>query len=1015
MSDGSILRKRQADSSGWDADQDRKRIHFGQPLAHPEHVSTVSQSGVLPSLSDLSGSPSPWPTTTQSDANFISHQSLGGSLENPEFFDGAYQYLDSGLASQDGYPNQLVTSGPAFHTEYFSTQLGSPSGNCSLDYLQDPMQYSLTSDSISCHLNPPSFKPIGGQSPESYQFFSAPNFQPIPTTSVDVLTVHDQQKLTPHYRASPPVVTEPNGPDIPTLPCPRVAEETPDTKADSGGETSVDTCFGVIITAPTCFATCKEQKSSVAVRLDNCGTFLKMHDQATGQYLGLLNMPALCKVLGTGAARETEKGKMAVPLSTTDYNLRVVVEGSRKDGKDVGRLLSEADLFLQHPSASERDPILEYFNPQFLICPGEAMPTLEDLAIEDEEQDLRSKQLDDMTKARLLRVFDDANVTVGNTGIDVTPSPRLRTSLMPHQLKALGMMQQRESGTIETEQFPPLWVRDQNEPNQILYRHRITGLSTRNPGTTTGGVIADDMGLGKSLTLLALICSSLDHLEETDPKEQSSASTLIVAPKSVISAWETQITRHIHVGRVKVLLYHGANRNQHRDTFGDFDVVLTTYDTLRSECTLKGPLYSHAWLRLALDEAHHIRNRQSQIFQACCEVKAMYRWCLTGTPVQNSLDDYGSLLSFLRIDPFQDKSEFDRWIAKPFYKGDKYAIDTLRCLILSTCFRRTKATVNLSNPLPERHDTVQDVTLLPSDQKMYDFFKKIIQEKVTGISRNKRAPLGKIAKHGDFLAYITTLRRICDHSQLLSTKAIETWKEGDSDDADNASILDSTTYCDMCGEACEDFTSFSSKPGPCNSCLAQGDPGSATNNSNDANVPPSAKIEALLANLQHHRTGSQGHQCPKSVVFSAWTKMLDLTQQALQARGFNCQRIDGQTSLQGRSNAMKTFDEDDACTVMLATIGSAGEGVDFTTAQYVHLLEPHWNPMTEAQAVDRVHRIGQTRPVTVVRYIVPSSIESYIQWVQEDKMRTINMSLDTISDADKAEEKRWERLKQYLK
>ncbi|KAK7972208.1 hypothetical protein PG988_006342 [Apiospora saccharicola] len=546
MSDGSILRKRQADSSGWDADQDRKRIHFGQPLAHPEHVSTVSQSGVLPSLSDLSGSPSPWPTTTQSDANFISHQSLGGSLENPEFFDGAYQYLDSGLASQDGYPNQLVTSGPAFHTEYFSTQLGSPSGNCSLDYLQDPMQYSLTSDSISCHLNPPSFKPIGGQSPESYQFFSAPNFQPIPTTSVDALTVHDQQTLTPHYRPSPPVVTEPNGPDIPTLPCPRVAKESPDKKAGSGGETSVDTCFGVIITTPTCFATCIEQKSSVAVRLDNCGTFLKMHDEATDKYLGLLNMLSLCELMDSISLRlkarlapigvlatpgNLKKSKGAVSGSTTGYNLRVVVEGSRKDVKDVGRFLSEADLFLQHPSASERDPTLEYFNPQFLICPGEAMPTLEDLAIDDDEQELRSKQLDDMTKARLLRMFDDANVTVGNTGIDVTPSPRLRTYLMPHQLKALGMMLQRESGTIDTEKFPPLWVRDQNEPNQILYRHQITGLSTRNPGIATGGVVADDMGLGKSLTLLALICSSLDHLEETDPKEQSSASTLIVAPQ----------------------------------------------------------------------------------------------------------------------------------------------------------------------------------------------------------------------------------------------------------------------------------------------------------------------------------------------------------------------------------------------------------------------------------------------------------------------------------------------------
>ncbi|KAK8037813.1 hypothetical protein PG991_001159 [Apiospora marii] len=400
------------------------------------------------------------------------------------------------------------------------------------------------------------------------------------------------------------------------------------------------------------------------------------------------------------------------------------------------------------------------------------------------------------------------------------------------------------------------------------------------------------MGLGKSLSLLALICSSLDQHQKTDSNEKAS-STLIVAPKSgktrvkalfkqagSLTAIPTQLSargkrncqdllsnRHIHNGRVRLLLYHGASRSQHRGTFGEFDIILTTYDTLRSECTLKGPLYSHPWLRLALDEgipiAHHIRNRQSQIFQACCEIQSRYRWCLTGTPVQNSLDDYGSLLSFLKVDPFQEKSEFDRWIAKPFYENDTLSLDRLRCLILSTCFRRTKATVNLSNPLPERSDTVQNVNLLPSDQKMYDFFKKIIQDKVTGASTKPHASRGQTTKHGDVLAYITTLRRICDHSQLLSPKAIETRRQGESGDADNTAILDSATYCDVCGGECEDSASSSSSPGPCKACLAQENPGSGINASNDANVPTSAKIEALLASLQQHKTGFQGQRPPK--------------------------------------------------------------------------------------------------------------------------------------------------------
>lgn len=126
--------------------------------------------------------------------------------------------------------------------------------------------------------------------------------------------------------------------------------------------------------------------------------------------------------------------------------------------------------------------------------------------------------------------------------------------------------------------------------------------------------------------------------------------------------------------------------------------------------------------------------------------------------------------------------------------------------------------------------------------------------------------------------------------------------------------------------------------------------------------------------------------------------MLDLVQCHLQLDGFTVQRIDGQSSLAKRSEAMRLFRDDPKCTIMLAGIGSAGEGcvsffhkesiiqmtyqpvslrrVDLTVANHVHLLEPHWNPMAEAQAVDRVHRIGQSREVVTTRYIIRDSIET---------------------------------------
>ncbi|RSL54272.1 hypothetical protein CEP54_010010 [Fusarium duplospermum] len=100
---------------------------------------------------------------------------------------------------------------------------------------------------------------------------------------------------------------------------------------------------------------------------------------------------------------------------------------------------------------------------------------------------------------------------------------------------------------------------------------------------------------------------------------------------------------------------------------------------------------------------------------------------------------------------------------------------------------------------------------------------------------------------------------------------------------------------------------------------------------------------------------------------------------------------------------------------MLASIGSAGEGIDLISACHVHILEPQWNPMTESQAIGRVHRFGQRQKVTVTRYIVKKSIETYIRWIQNDKLRLITQSIDQMSISQtEVDEKRWKRLQDTL-
>ncbi|KAI1291594.1 hypothetical protein F5Y03DRAFT_376457 [Xylaria venustula] len=799
----------------------------------------------------------------------------------------------------------------------------------------------------------------------------------------------------------------------------RLATPSETDPGNQPGGLRIDTCFGVIVTQPTISQSCAFE-SPAPVDLRPSGNLFKIHYESTGKYVGLLAMPAFqallalykvefkAFVLANKSDKIPTKGKKGKSNSQTasEYALRIVVFGCSEEKTSIGKFLSSSDLYLQHPLRTECDGGIEYFNPHYLVRTEGGMPKIEDLSLfGDAEDSISSTTIDDVTRSRILRIFDYADGL--ETNLDVNPSSRLQAHLMKHQLKALGWMIEKESNRLDNLIFPSIWIPDHSRPG--LYRHTVTSIATEEPTTTGGGIIADEMGLGKTLSMLALICSRLDSDENINTEDSSPRTTLIVTPKSTLYGWQQQIERHIQPSRVTLLVYHGSSRQRLSSQIHNVDIVLTTYETLRSDFALEGPLYSQRWLRLVLDEAHHIRNQGSQIFAACCRIHALYRWCLTGTPVQNSLYDFGALLSFLRIYPFQDKIQFDYWIVNPFQKLEHNALGTLRRLVGATCLRRTKANCDLAKPLPPKSEEVEDVRLLPGDRAIYDFLKRKIQRIVNpNFQEHDKYPT-KQPKVVDILSIITSLRVVCDHVELLPQSAIDAWQREDTNMSDQEAKLLLTSSSNEYMDSDEAKRSQTSR-----AIMAEASPESISQPQSSSGetgtyCTRSAKINALLQKLHQQPANS------KSVVFSSWTKMLNKVEQALVTNCFNYRRIDGQSGLKSREEAIKAFGENSHCTVMLASIGSAGEGVDFTAAQYVHILEPHWNPMAEAQAVDRVHRIGQKMPVTVTRYIVPHSIETYVRWVQNDKLRLINLSLDTIQNAADIEGKRMERLKDFLR
>ncbi|KAF4443330.1 SNF2 family domain-containing [Fusarium acutatum] len=685
---------------------------------------------------------------------------------------------------------------------------------------------------------------------------------------------------------------------------------------------------------------------------------VSLYVEGSGNYMGRIESKAIVdlvqdyQVTLATTLKCSPVQKKSTDSFQTPKTLHIVIYGLRKDMNDIGDFLEDSELFLQHPT--ECDTRLEYLNPQYLLRPGSTIPR------------------------------------VNGASFQALANPQSSDQVMEHQKKALAMMVEKDSGFVDNTTFPSLWKPATPSYGRVEYRHVVTGRIEVRPAPLCGGILADDMGLGKTLSTLALISWFLDVMENASVPE-TCRTTIIVAPNS---------SKHIFTDQIRVVLFHGPMRDQLAKSLIEYNVVLTTYGTLQSEWRSKkedSPLFTHTWARVVLDEAHHIRERSTQTFRAVTALRTSRRWCLTGTPIQNRLDDYGALLSFIGVPPFISKSVFDFWIMKPVVQGTGEGLRRLKLLVSATCLRRTKDAVCETLNLPDRkvHECV--VQLDPEDRELYDFFKQnayhLIANRGFGDSNTSK-------RTETILPIINNLRLICNHGQRLLPKfALEAWSHRLNPTSDSNFTTSKSGLCISCSVealpnemqsefACSHFLCSKCADSDeryhlsldsvlCPSCTKDGNSEDTDAATEEGNYRPSAKIRAVIQSLseQQDNLPTLGNKPIKSVVFTFWRKMLNLLEFALRSEGFKFVRIDGQRSLPERTLALQSFRDDDRCTVMIATIGSIGEGVDLAAANFVHLVEPHWNPMLEEQALDRVHRMGQTRDVVATRYITNDSIE----------------------------------------
>lgn len=299
-------------------------------------------------------------------------------------------------------------------------------------------------------------------------------------------------------------------------------------------------------------------------------------------------------------------------------------------------------------------------------------------------KDKEAKSLADKLASLKVQDAEDAKVKAAEEDEDDEEEDGtvegLAVKLLPHQVEGVAWMIEKEIG--------------QRKKRGVL---------------PYGGILADDMGLGKTVQSVALLLTNprpaLDakpeHPKQKLPGKEIGKSTLVVAPLALIKQWEDEIkTKVSRSHALRVLVHHGPGRTKSSNELKKYDVVITTYQTLTSEhagsnmALSNGPrigCFGVHWYRIMLDEAHSIKNRSAKSTQACCALNSWYRWCLTGTPMQNNLDELQSLIKFLRIKPYSELPNWKAQITQPMKAGrGGLAMRRLQLFLGAFMKRRTK-------------------------------------------------------------------------------------------------------------------------------------------------------------------------------------------------------------------------------------------------------------------------------------------------------------------------------------
>ena len=481
--------------------------------------------------------------------------------------------------------------------------------------------------------------------------------------------------------------------------------------------------------------------------------------------------------------------------------------------------------------------------------------------------------------------------------------------------------------------------------NATLRPYQMRGYSWmyKNLEIGFGCILADDMGLGKTLQVITFL------LKMKQEGKFETKKAIVVMPAGLLCNWQVEIKKF--APELTFFAYHGGRRNLEKF---NADVLLTTYATYRKDFK---ELDKIEWQTIIIDEAQNIKNADSEQSKLLRKMKAPMKIAMSGTPVENRLMEFWTIMDFANRGFFPSASEFREKYETPIQKnGNQIVAETFRKITAPFMLRRLKTDKSIISDLPEKIIQDEYAELTRSQAAIYKrtldhFLAQLEEEQQMSELANDSHSLFK--RKGIILQMILALKQICNHPA--------TFLKG----------VDSPTASHPDDQREEGPSDIIASP-------------------KQTSKLESGKMQMLLDLLT-----SIQEQGEKTLIFTQFAEMGHLLKSTIESElGLRTHFYHGGCTQTQRSEMIQDFQKNPDCKVLILSLKAGGTGLNLVAASQVIHYDLWWNPAIEAQATDRAFRIGQKRNVQVHRFITKGTFEEKINSLLETKKAIANLTVN---------------------